>query len=64
MIVFMGVAGAGKSVQGKLLARDLGFQWISTGEILRANLSGNRKKELLSGKLVGDEELIDLMDIR
>lgn len=62
MIVFMGVAGAGKSVQGKLLARDLGFQWISTGEILRANLSGNRKKELLSGKLVGDEELIDLMD--
>ncbi len=34
MIFFIGVAGAGKSVQGKLLADRYGMPWISTGELL------------------------------
>jgi adenylate kinase family enzyme len=35
MIIFMGVAGAGKSIQGKLLAEKLNCSWVSTGELLR-----------------------------
>ncbi len=62
MIVFMGVAGAGKSVQGKLLADDLGYRWLSTGEFLRMHISGERRQEMLSGKLLGDQEIINILE--
>jgi adenylate kinase len=58
----MGVAGAGKSVQGKLLADDLGYIWLSTGEFLRMHISGERRKEMLAGKLLDDEEIISILD--
>lgn len=58
----MGVAGAGKSVQGKLLADDLGYRWLSTGEFLRMHISGDRRKEMLAGKLLDDQEIIDILD--
>lgn len=58
----MGVAGAGKSVQGKLLADDLGYRWLSTGEFLRMHISGERRKEMLAGKLLADEEIIAILD--
>lgn len=61
MIVFMGVAGAGKSVQGQLLAKDLGYQWISTGEFLRKHITGKRREEMLSGRLLDDQEMIDMI---
>ncbi len=61
MIVFMGVAGAGKSVQGKMLAEHLGYTWISTGELLRAYADADKKEEMLKGKLLKDQELIELM---
>jgi adenylate kinase len=62
MIVFMGVAGAGKSVQGRLLADDLGYRWLSTGEFLRMHISGQRRKEMLEGKLLDDKEIIAILD--
>ena len=40
MSLFIGVVGAGKSVQGKYLSDLLGFPWISTCEILRQHISG------------------------
>lgn len=61
MIVFMGVAGAGKSVQGKLLADDLGYKWLSTGEFLRMHISGERRQQMLEGKLLDDQEIIDIL---
>lgn len=61
MIVFMGVAGSGKSVQGKLLADDLGCTWFSTGEFLRQNINGKRRQEMLEGKLLGDDEIIAMI---
>lgn len=61
MIIFMGVAGAGKSVQGTLLAEALKYQWLSTGEYLRSNISGKRKQEMLEGKLLDDQEIIDIL---
>ncbi len=62
MIVFMGVAGSGKSVQGKLLAEKLGYTWLSTGELLRNKISGKRRQEMLEGKLLNDSEMIELME--
>jgi len=61
MIVFMGVAGAGKSVQGRLLADTYGLPWLSTGEFLRMLVSGETRKEMVAGKLLGDQEIIALV---
>lgn len=61
MIIFMGVAGAGKSKQGRVLADEKGLPWLSTGEFLRMLISGERRKQMLSGKLLGDEEIIALV---
>jgi adenylate kinase len=61
VIIFMGVAGSGKSVQGKMLADELGLPWLSTGEFLRMLITGNRRKEMLGGQLLEDEEVISLV---
>lgn len=61
MIIFMGVAGSGKSVQGKLLADELALPWLSTGEFLRMLISGERRRNMLAGKLLQDQEMIELV---
>lgn len=61
MILFMGVAGSGKSMQGKLLADALALPWLSTGEFLRMMIAGQRRKEMLEGKLLKDDEIIGLV---
>lgn len=58
----MGVAGAGKSMQGKLLADEHGYAWVSTGEILRVLVTGKRRQEMLQGKLLSDEEMVKILD--
>jgi len=57
----MGVAGSGKSVQGKLLAEELNYQWVSTGDLLRKNLIRNHQDEMLKGKLLNDDEIIKVI---
>lgn len=61
MIVFMGVAGAGKSLQGRNLADEMGLPWVSTGEFLRMLISGEPRKDMVSGRLLDDEEIIRLV---
>lgn len=61
MIIFMGVAGSGKSSQGRQLADERGLPWLSTGEFLRMLIAGDRRKDMLQGKLLGDEEIIALV---
>ena len=62
MIIFMGVAGAGKSLQGKHLGDNHGYPWISTGEMLRLMITDERRKQMLKGKLFSDDEMIELVD--
>ncbi len=62
MIILAGVAGAGKSMQGRMLADEKGYAWISTGEVLRVLVTGKRRKAMLSGKLLSDAEMIRMMD--
>lgn len=61
MIIFAGVAGSGKSLQGKKLADTLGLPWLSTGEFLRMLTSGQTRIDMVSGKLLEDGEIISLV---
>jgi adenylate kinase len=58
----MGVAGSGKSTQGRLFADEQGFAWISTGELLRVLITGKRRQEMLQGKLLSDQEMVNILD--
>jgi len=58
----MGVAGAGKSMQGRLFADEHGYAWISTGELFRVLVTGKRRQQMLEGKLLSDDEVIKLID--
>ena len=62
MILFMGVVGAGKSVQGRHLSDMLGYPWISTGEILRQHISGEKRERMNKGELLTDEELFEMVN--
>jgi adenylate kinase len=62
MIILMGVAGAGKSMQGRLFADEHGYAWISTGELFRVLVTGKRRQQMLEGKLLSDDEVIKLID--
>ena len=62
MIILLGVAGAGKSVQGRIFADEHGFSWISTGEMLRLLVTGERRQKMLAGELLSDDEVIELVD--
>lgn len=62
MIILMGVAGAGKSMQGRLFADEHGYAWISTGDLFRVLVTGKRRQQMLEGKLLDDDEVIALID--
>lgn len=61
MIILIGQAGSGKSTQGKLLADEYGYAWISSGDILRVLITGKRRQEMLRGNLLSDEEMIQVI---
>lgn len=52
MIVFFGPAGAGKSVQGQLLAARMNWRWLSIGQLLRDTRDEEIHVALREGKLV------------
>lgn len=49
-------------MQGKILADEHGYAWISTGEILRVLVTGKRRQEMLEGKLLSDQEVTAILD--
>lgn len=52
MIIFFGPAGAGKSVQGQILAARYGWRWLSTGQLLRDSQDPKLIKQMSTGGLV------------
>lgn len=66
-LVLLGAPGAGKGTQAKMLAGKYGILHISTGDILRENVSSNtelgqKAKEYMDkGELVPDSLLIDII---
>lgn len=65
MIILMGLAGAGKGTQAKMLSEDkFGWTAISTGDLLRAFATEDQKHRMLAGDLISDDEIIDMVDRR
>jgi len=63
MIIIVGIAGAGKSTQGQILAAKLGCPWLSTGQLLRDHLVDSKVlKKMLSGNLLTDDVLFPLLE--
>jgi adenylate kinase len=61
MIIFFGPAGAGKSVQGQLLAARNGWRWLSAGQLLRDTHDIEILKQMQTGQLVTPSMVSDLM---
>lgn len=55
MIIFFGPAGAGKSVQGQILAARHGWRWLSAGQLLRDTHDAELMKQMASGQLVQND---------
>lgn len=61
MIVFFGPAGAGKSVQGQMLAARQGWRWLSAGQLLRDTRDPELFHQMQSGGLVDPRRVNTLM---
>lgn len=61
MIVFFGPAGAGKSVQGQILAARHGWRWLSAGQLLRDTHDAELLKKMSKGELISTEEVNSIM---
>lgn len=62
MILLFGPTGAGKSMQGQMLAVRQGWKWLSTGQMLRDSEDPEVIEVLKSGELVGDELTYEVFD--
>ena len=62
MIIFVGVAGSGKSIQGRLLAQKINAKYFSMGEFLREHVDPNIQQKMLTGELISDDEVISAID--
>lgn len=62
MIIFFGPAGAGKSVQGQILAARHGWRWLSTGQLLRDSRDKTISEQMRAGDLVDPELVNGVMD--
>ena len=55
MILLFGPPGAGKSMQGQMLAVRQGWKWLSTGELFRQSKDPKVIEYLKTGELISDE---------
>lgn len=62
MILLFGPTGAGKSMQGQMLAVRMGWKWLSTGQMLRDSKDPEVIRVLKSGELVSDELTYEVFD--
>jgi len=62
MISVLGLAGSGKSTQGKLLARRLNCPWVSIGELLRTGLEGEARQQMLRGEIIDDHITLPILE--
>jgi adenylate kinase len=61
MIILFGPAGAGKSVQGQILAARKGWRWLSAGQLLRDSRDPELAQIMSEGKLVPRERTNAIM---
>jgi adenylate kinase len=61
MVIFFGPAGAGKSVQGQMLAARHGWRWISAGQLLRETKDLDILKTIHDGNMIEDQKMNDII---
>lgn len=61
MIIFFGPAGAGKSVQGQMLAARHEWRWLSAGQLLRDTHDTELLKKMNSGELMDNDDVNRIM---
>lgn len=61
MIIFFGPAGAGKSMQGQILAARMGWRWLSAGQVLRDTHDTEIIQTMQAGKLISHEAITRIM---
>lgn len=62
MVILMGMPGSGKGTQGKMLADTYGYQYISTGEMLRHYATHDQIERMNKGELLNDQEIITMIE--
>ncbi len=62
MILLFGPTGAGKSMQGQMLAVRMGWKWLSTGQMLRDSNDEKLNELLKTGELIDDETIYRVFD--
>ena len=62
MILLFGPVGAGKSVQGQMLADSEGWKWLSTGQMFRDSTDTTIKERIERGDLISDEQTYQVLD--
>lgn len=62
MILILGNPGAGKTTQTGLLAEYLNSPWFSMGELIRKNVSGKDRRDMLAGKIISDDVTLTIVD--
>ena len=60
MILLFGPTGAGKSLQGQIMAIRQGWKWLSTGEMFRASNDPKIIEQLKTGELLSDEQTYEV----
>lgn len=55
MIILFGAPGAGKSLQGQMLAARYGWRWLSAGQMLRDTKDPKVVSQMSTGGLVDDD---------
>ena len=67
VVILLGPPGVGKGTQGVLLAESLGWEHLSTGDLLRAHrqretaLGAEASKYMDAGELVPDQIIVDMV---
>jgi adenylate kinase len=62
MILILGNPGAGKTTESRLLAEYLKCPCFSMGELIRENVTGEHRKDMLAGKIISDEVTLSIVD--
>ncbi|HET9850218.1 MAG TPA: nucleoside monophosphate kinase [Candidatus Saccharimonadales bacterium] len=62
MIIILGTPGAGKTTQSRLLAEHLNCRCFSMGELIRNEVTGQERKDMLAGKIISDRATIGIID--
>lgn len=60
-VLLLGAPGSGKSTQGQMLAEELGWKWVSTGELLRESDEPWVIEKLKTAELFPDEVIFELL---